>query len=194
MKKLACLLLLVTIAVQFAIPAIMIRQKERILQNGTVHRFRAQPVDPADPFQGRYVQLSFEQDYISCAEHEVALVRRGEHLYVTLNKDVDGFTVLADWSRARPETGEYLKTPCGGKKWEWNREIKTNVFKGISFDLPFDRFYMDEAKAPRAEKAVRDAIATTNCWADVRILNGAAVIEDVVAEGRSLRIIAAESE
>ncbi len=50
---------------------------------------------------------------------------------------------------------------------------------------------MDEAKAPRAERLAREATRSTNCWVAVRILDGKAVIEDVFAEGRSLRDLAA---
>ena len=53
---------------------------------------------------------------------------------------------------------------------------------------------MDEAKAPRAERMARDAGRTTNCWAEVRILDGRAVIDDVYIQGRSLRVLAAEKE
>ena len=65
---------------------------------------------------------------------------------------------------------------------------------GVRIDIPFDRFYMDEAKAPRAERIVRNSTRSTNCWVNVRILDGKAVIEDVFAEGQSIRDLAAEKE
>ncbi|MGB0413684.1 MAG: hypothetical protein ACPGJU_04495, partial [Coraliomargarita sp.] len=62
----------------------------------------------------------------------------------------------------------------------------------VRIDIPFDRFYMDEAKAPRAEIIARESSRDKTCWVEVRILNGSAVIEDVVVEGLSLRELAAE--
>ena len=66
-----------------------------------------------------------------------------------------------------------------------------NTFR---IDIPFDRYYMDEAKAPRAERLVRESTRSTTCWVNIRSLDGKAVIEDVFAEGQSLRDLAAEKE
>ena len=81
-----------------------------------------------------------------------------------------------------------------GLKRRWNRGTNQNIHQGMRFDLPFDRFYMDEAKAPRAETLARESTRQTNCWANVRILNGDAVLEDVYAEGQSLRQLAVKKE
>ena len=44
------------------------------------------------------------------------------------------------------------------------------------------------------EDLARDATRTADCWAEVRILEGKAVLEDVMIEGRSIRELAAEKE
>ena len=49
---------------------------------------------------------------------------------------------------------------------------------------------MDETKAPLAEIRAREATRNEDCWVAVRILNGRAVIEDVIAEGQSLSDLA----
>jgi uncharacterized membrane-anchored protein len=194
MKKWSLIALGLLIAAQIAVPFHMIRDRENTLRNGELFQFRTRPIDPADPFQGRYVWLAYEDDYIPGPKDQKTDLKYREPVYVVLETGPDGFAKLADWSRDRPAEGHYLRTRYTGYRSQWNRETKKSIHKGIRFDFPFDRFYMEESKAPRAEKLARDATRNTNCWANVRILDGKAVIEDVFAEGQSLRILAAEKE
>jgi uncharacterized membrane-anchored protein len=194
MKKLPLILLGLLIAVQFAVPFKMIQGKEKILKTGELFKFRTRPIDPADPFQGRYVRLGYRDNYISCPPDYNPELTHKEPIYAMLETDEDGFARFTDWSREKPASGHYLKTRYTGMRSDWDNDRKTRTHKGFSLRLPFDRYYMDEAKAPRAERLARQATRSTNCWASVRILNGKSTIEDVYAEGQSLRILAAEKE
>jgi uncharacterized membrane-anchored protein len=194
MKKLSLIVLGILILAQLAVPFSMIRSRENILRNGELFKFQTRPIDPADPFQGRYVRLAFTDDYIPCPKDVEPGLKRKEPLYATMETGSDGFADFTAWSREKPVAGPYLKTRFAGIRSDWNSNTKKRTHKGIRLDLPFDRFYMDEAKAPRAERLAREATSNTNCWVNVRILNGKAVIEDVFAEGQSLRVLAEEKE
>ncbi len=194
MKKLPIILLTILVAVQFAVPFSLIRNKERILRNGEVYRFLTRPIDPADPFQGRYVRLAYQHNYIVWNEREPVDLDYRQRIYAIIEPGEDGFGRFTGWSHQRPASGTYLETRYRGQHRPWNRATNTNEYKGLRIDIPFNRFYMDEAKAPRAERLARRATRDTNCWAEVRILDGQAVIEDVYAEGQSLRALAAEKE
>ncbi|VGO18402.1 GDYXXLXY domain-containing protein [Pontiella sulfatireligans] len=194
MKKLPLIALGLLIAVQFAVPFKMIQGKENILRNGTEFKFKTRPIDPADPFQGRYVRLAYEDDYIPGNKKQDPDLAYKQPIYALLQTGEDGFAVFTGWSIEKPIGGHYLKTRSLGRKDTWNRETKKRTDKGLRIDLPFDRFYMDEAKAPRAEVLAREATRNTNCWASVRILAGKAVIEDVFAKGQSLRDLASKKE
>ncbi len=192
MKKLLALLLGALIAIQFAVLAAMISGKERILRDGEAFRFKTRPIDPADPFRGRYVWLGFEDNYIPLPPGETPELRRRQPLFAHIETDEAGFARFSGWSLERPSAGAYLKTRYQGDFFVFDQETKTSVRKGLRIDLPFDRYYMDEAKAPRAERAVAEATRATNCWAVVRVLNGKAVIEDVCVRGQSIRDLAAK--
>jgi uncharacterized membrane-anchored protein len=194
MKTLSLSILIAVICAQLAVPFSMIHKKERVLQFGEPVRLLTRPIDPADPFQGRYVVLAYRHDYIPYSEDEKPDLKRKEPIYAIIENGEDGFARFTDWSRTEPASGLYLKTRYTYAKYRYNQKTRKRTYKGIRIDLPFDRFYMEEAKAPRAEKLARDASRSTNCWAVVRILNGDAVIEDVFAEGQSLRDLAAEKE
>ncbi|WP_372847030.1 GDYXXLXY domain-containing protein [Pontiella sp.] len=194
MKTIYLIVLGVVICVQLAVPFRMIRGRERILADGQLYRFKTQPIDPVDPFQGRYVRLRFEADTIACNADRMVELQRKQPIYAVLATDGQGFAYFSDWSNERPADGDFLKVRYQYADQDWIKESKSYVTNGIRIDLPFDRYYMDETKAPRAETLARDATRNSNCWANVRILNGKALIEDVFAEGIPLRELAAKNE
>ena len=189
MKKTLISLLGVLVLAQLAVLASMIRGRERILLEGEAFRFKTRPIDPADPFRGRYVWLGFEENYIPLPQGATTDLNDRETIYATITNDAEGFAHFDGWDRDRPAAGAFLKTRYLGDHTIWNEVAKQSIRKGLNIAIPFDRYYMDESKAPRAEQAVREATRSTNCWATVRILNGKAVVEDVVAQGQSLRTL-----
>jgi uncharacterized membrane-anchored protein len=193
MNHLNLILMGVLASTQLFVPFGMIRSQERILREGAVYRFLTQPIDPADPFQGRYVRLRIRSSHIACDPQSADLKHR-EPIYATLAVDGNGFAYFDDWSREPAAEGDYLETRYRGVIRQRENDSPAWATNGIRIDIPFDRFYMDEAKAPRAEALARDATRNTNCWVSVRVLNGKALIEDVYAGGESLRVLAAKKD
>lgn len=186
-RRLRLVVLLVVGAVQLSVPIGMIVARERVLAEGTVWRFRTAPVDPADPFRGRYVALSFDQG--TAPVPEGLTVEHGERVIVPLSEGPDGFARLGPVRREPPDAGDYLRLRVRwiGRAAEGERPI-------AHFRLPFDRLYLEEGIAPRAEEVYRELTRgqdAVDAWAVVRVLGGRAVLEDVVVEGRSLRELAA---
>jgi hypothetical protein len=57
-------------------------------------------------------------------------------------------------------------------------------------DWPFDRFYVNEKLAPEADKWFAENIRSTQgITAEVRVLNGRAVLEDLSLDGKPFREI-----
>ena len=173
--------------VQLYIPAGQIRKYEDILRTGAVYKFRTAPVDPYDAFRGRYVALNY-------AGTE-AVSRQGEKFnrhapaYVALQKDAAGFVHFGEISSETPARGDYLRVEylyaTGG----------SGDF--AHFRLPFDRFYMEESKAPLAEAAYRKFGNRRNREKDptyvvVRIKDGRGVIEDLYIKDIPIRDFLAE--
>jgi uncharacterized membrane-anchored protein len=194
MKKRSLIFLGILILVQLASPFSMIQGKEKILREGERFRFKTQPIDPADPFQGRYVRLNFEDNFIPWPEERKSELHYKEPIYALIEVDQDGFAHFTGWSRQIPAAGAFLKSRHLWAKYNRPNDSSKRHYEGFFINLPFDRFYMDETKAPRAEDLARDATRTTNCWANVRIMDGKAVLEDVMVGGQSLRELAAEKE
>lgn len=162
-------LLFLLFAVQLFVPAQMIHQQEDTLETGTAYKFKTQPIDPSDPFRGKFIVLNYEMDSFETDE-EGWNDYRGD-VFVYLKTDAEGFATVKDVSKTLMDTSaDYIIA-----------ESKYNRNSRVNFDLPFDRFYMNENKAYDAEISVREAqIDTTKiCYGLVFIKDGTAVLDNV---------------
>jgi len=164
--------LLAVCLLQLLIPATMIGKREATLRSGVPYRFKTRPVDPHDPFRGRYVALNFEE---TRATYEGEKVERGTRIYVEVYEGEDGFARLGKASRKRPDEGDYIKVHA----------VYRSGGDTLNVDLPFDRYYMNEKKAPEAERAYwqNNRGTNRNTFALVKILNGMAVTEGLYIDG-----------
>jgi uncharacterized membrane-anchored protein len=175
-------------AAMLYVPGSIILRYENILARGEQFKFRTRPVDPYDAFRGRYVALSFEDATTVTLRGEH--YERGETVYVTLEKKPDGYARFAEASHTRPASGAYITTTM---KWTDQYEKKGSV--GY-VEVPFDRYYMEESVAPKAETTYRQHSSRKerDAYALVRVLGGGAVIENVYVGDKTLRESALSEE
>ena len=164
---------------QLGVPVSLIVKHERVLRNGTQHRFRCRPVDPADPFRGRYVVLSFTETSAPLGSCTNAV--QGRKVFATLAQYTDGsgYSHFTGVSTERPREGEYLAV-C----------VQNIYGSNAALSLPFDRYFMEETMAPEAEAAYREALRSGNqesVYATVRVFKGEAVLEDLYIGETPLR-------
>ncbi len=150
------------------------------LLTGTVHKFNMRPVDPEDPFRGRYVALDFAQRSAPIRANEDSLTLP-KKLFAILTVDTAGFTLVEQLQREKPADGEYITVDITHRNWGDTVSSTWNV----AFDFPFTQFYMTEKLAPIAEVIYRREVRETNSdsYLAVRILNGHAVIEELYLNG-----------
>jgi uncharacterized membrane-anchored protein len=173
--------LVVVAAGQLAIPAYMIHRQETTLREGRAYKFKTAPMDPYDAFRGRYVALRFEQDHAPCPGTNQ--VYRWVKAYARIEEGPDGFAVVRELLLQPPSTGEYFKVQMTYQGWGSN----TNT---AYFIMPFDRYYMEETKAPQAERAYwehnRRGATNQTTYALVRVRNGYAALENVIVAGKPI--------
>jgi uncharacterized membrane-anchored protein len=167
---------------QLAAPASRIYTYERTLREGRVYKFQAAPLDPYDPFRGRYVTLQLEQVTAPWAGTDTP--RRGQKVYASITVKDDGFAQFSGASPDRPTSGDYLRVPIA-----WVEYAAKNT---VRLDLPFDRYYMEESAAPAAEKAVQEHLGFRGSrpgevYVTLRVRNGVGVIEDLIIAGKPIR-------
>ena len=176
------LLFIAVVLAQMAIPAFHIFTYENALHSGAPYKFRTGPVDPADPFRGRYLALSYADT--------VAPLRPGDHLeesdsaYVTLGTDEDGFALFTEIAGRPPRQGEYIRVTAAFPEQE-NATM-------LRFRIPFDRLYLGETVAPRAERAYRDLDDLPDrdaqaAYVLVRVRNGVGAVENLFIHGKTIR-------
>lgn len=187
MKKLMLPAFALMIAAQWIVPVKMILDSEAVLTEGEIYKFKTQPIDPSDPFRGKYVVLNFDVE-----QFETDTLRQfweGQEVYAQLTTDTNGFVRINDLSSEKPEVldNTILKTTVG---YAWPVEGKQR----ISLRLPFDRFYVEESKAPAAEQVYWDAQRDTlqTAYALVRVHKGQAIIENVMINDRPILEIVRE--
>lgn len=161
---------------QLFVPISMIFQSNIVLKNGTEFKFKLQPIDPSDPFRGEYVVLNFTDNTYVPATTEIW--QNETLVYVIIENNESGYAYIADVRKKKPtETSNYLTLPIN--------YVEENY---LQFNFPFDRFYMSENKAQKAEdlyiENLRDSSSIN--YAIVSIKDGKSVIKDIQVNGVSL--------
>jgi uncharacterized membrane-anchored protein len=189
-------LLVVLSAAQLTAAAWSIVRYELTLATGNVYKVKTVPVDPADPFRGRYVAIrpvlplpNPVVPEVGSLLDQVGVFRPNaarKTAYVVLSNDAAGFARADQVVAEPPRTGDYLEIAGArlrtiglveqGRQPEVVREVV----------LPFDRYYMAEAAAPAAEQRYREASrrdTNRDTWITVRVRNGVGVIEGLFLDG-----------
>ena len=180
-RKTVAILFAVLCLAQWIVPGKMIWDKEKIMENGREYQFLVRPVDPNDPMRGKYVVLSFDpRTFIVDGPG----MKVGDLVYITLYEDSDGISYPSELKTERPDA--YVDF----------FEAKISGVNGAEVEIacPFDRFYMEESKAPQAETIFRQSFSdlSQQTVAIVHILEGEAVLKDVQIGGVSLTQLAGE--
>jgi uncharacterized membrane-anchored protein len=171
-------LFILVVFIQLAIPFKMILNEENVLSKGTPYKFLVRPVDPKDPFRGKYISLRYAQT-LYFIKDSTKNYYSNERIYILLENDKDGFMQIKDVSKEEPtNTQDYVEAKVSSF---YNNEI--------NIDFPFDRYYMDEFKAYEAEKVYNNSLGDVqnSTYALVYVKDGRAVIKDVLIKGVSIK-------
>lgn len=183
-KKITWITFGLLLVLQLWVPASVIFQKEDVLANGKSYRFKTAPVDPNDFLRGKYVALQFDENKMASGSTQQFKV--GEEVNVLLMNDEAGFARIHSISRGRVSNGkDYIRT------------VISSVTAGPGFiyvSWPFERFYMDEFKAPLAETAYNQlrTDSTNISYALVRVKDGNAVLENVFINDQPIDVYITE--
>lgn len=120
----------VLVAAQLVLPLGMIAANELALATGTKVTLRTAPVDPLDPFRGRYVELDYEISNLTEWSD-----RPGTVVWVELVKQRDHWVVYRA-HLTRPET---------------RRTLIRGVVRNGRVEYGIETYYADEDEAPRLQ-------------------------------------------
>jgi hypothetical protein len=182
MKTLTFVLFGLAALAQWVVPLTGIMQHEQTLANGTLVKLKCSAPDPYDPLRGRYLAVRPEQREVSVPKG--AKLQRGMLVYASLTTGADGLARVTDLSVDQPVGGDFIRLKSG-----YMHNDKTQI------EWPFSRFYLNEKLAPEADRWFAENIRSTKgIIAEVRVLNGRAVLADLSFDGKSFREILKERE
>ena len=156
------------VVIQLYVPVSMLFSLETILKKGEIYKLIMNPIDPNDPFRGKYLILNFNPSVLA---NNQELFDYQELAYIQFNLNSEGFHEAAVISKEIPPNNlSYL-------------EVNVEYQNGdtVFFTYPFDRFYVEEFKAKTAETYYFESLADTSkkCYASVAVYKGKAVVKDV---------------
>lgn len=176
-KKIILPLFALMCLAQWFVPAQMIYDQERVLREGKTYHFKTAPIDPSDPFRGKYITLRFEEDHVEVVNPKEW--ENAEYVYVSII-DSAGFAKISTVSMYQPEGADYIKARVS---FVSDYEPYT-----LRIQYPFERFYLEESKASEAERLYWDnrTDSTQVIYAVVSIKDGNAALKDVMLNDRSI--------
>jgi len=178
MKKTTLYLFLATCLLQWFVPLQMIFQQENTLQEGTAFKFKTRPVDPNDPFRGKYIVLNYEEDSFESRQEDNWVP--GSTVYVVIENNQEGYAKIAGLEKEEPtEEPHYIRAEI---KHIWGQDPVKVIIK-----YPFERYYMQEHMAPLAEELFRSLNRSNSdkdtIYSLVWVNKGKTALEKVLVNG-----------
>jgi uncharacterized membrane-anchored protein len=178
-NKIIILALFIIVAlIQLFVPAKMVFDREKILNQGVEYKFKTKPIDPYDVFRGKYISLVYREDV--CLVKFPLEWKRNETVYVILSVNKEGYAKIKSISKKKPiNTKAFVKARVSSV-YESTGQVYVNY--------PFSRYYMEESKAYDAELAYNEVIRDTSLttYSLVKVLDGESVLKDVMIDDVSI--------
>lgn len=176
-KKYLWVLFGVMVAAQIFVPGQMIWSSEKTIEEGHLYKFKTAPVDPVDPFRGKYIRLRYEVENTMYEFDTTITLIENQNIYASI-EEKGGYASVSDLSLQPPTgSGSYIKVVI--RRME-NGKAKISV--------PFDKYFMKESLAKPAEDLARELRndSTSTIYAEVSVLDGNAVLRNVMIDDQSI--------
>jgi hypothetical protein len=181
----------VACAAQWLLPLASIRAREEVIAKGAVIRIAVTAPDPFDPLRGRYLRVRPKESEVLLPT-ELLHLRVGKKVWVRLKEGPDGLHHLGEVALAQSAEGNDLQMKLGHALRRNGESVPDK--RRSSVNWPFDRFYVNEKLAPKADAWLRENTrGEKTVVAELRLLNGIAVLMDLSIDGRSFREILKQS-
>jgi uncharacterized membrane-anchored protein len=185
-KKYIWLIFAIMIIAQLYVPSKMIWDSESTIKNGTAYKFKTQPVDPYDPFRGKYIDLRYEveqkkYDLDGLNKEELEEVYKA---YAEVNTMNDGFAEISNLTSDKQNlSGDYIEV-----------KIRSRKDGKVTISLPYDRYYMEESIAKPSEDYVREVRrdSSVQIYGIINIKDGNGVLTEVMINERPIADVVRE--
>jgi len=177
------ILFILMVLFQVYVPASMVFNQERIYFAGTAYKMQLAPIDPNDPFRGKYIILAFRENIttipkdnkLNLANDVYVIMKPGKNDFLEIDSIVPNF-------KSVKAPAVCIKASIGSISGTANGHQEAHI------DYPFTRYYLEESKASEAEQRYLKAAADTNSlsYGLISVYNENVVVKDVIINGESL--------
>ena len=177
------ILFILLVLFQVYVPASIVFNQERIYFAGATYKMQLAPIDPNDPFRGKYIILSFRENITKLPED--SKLEEGKTVYVVMKPGKNDFLAIDSIA----SEFKSVKAPAVCIKASIGSISETsNGYKEAHIDYPFTRFYVEESKASEAEQRYLKAANDTNSlsYGLLSVYNENVLVNDVIINGESL--------
>ncbi len=169
--------------IQLFVAAKMIVDSENVINNGSTFLFKLKPIDPNDPFRGKYMTLAFDADNFSID----TCINIGHHeAFVYLKKDNAGFAEIQSVEYDTNLKGtDYVKASVYCDYYGPVNKLKK---PSLQVNYPFNRYYMNELDITEVEDKVRELMrdTTATLYGEVYVHAGQARIVSLRTNGKNI--------
>jgi uncharacterized membrane-anchored protein len=143
--------IIVVAVVQAGVLCWMIYERAHLLSSGREVVLEVVPVDPRSLFQGDYVTLGYPISRINTPSQ----MRRGEVIYVTLQKAANDTWTVAQTSTSLPATTSPDQVVLKGRV-QYSSAATDRTPAQSSVDYGIETFFVPEGAGHQLEKLIRD--------------------------------------
>jgi len=177
----AVVVFLVAAVAQWLLPLAGVWQRERVIARGVPVKIRCAAPDPYDPLRGHYLAVRPEETRLP--EPEGMPEKGTVPVWATLVADAEGLSRIASMSLAPISGPTVIRLVATRPRWE-----PQPASEAVSIEWPFDRLYLNERLAPDADALMASRVREGDRpVAEIRLLDGRAVLTDVLIDGVSIR-------
>lgn len=177
MKIFSIVLFALMVVAQWFVPVSMIVDMEEVRHKGKLFRFETQPIDPTDPFRGKYITLYYK---LSTYDTKESHWKDDSDVYVVVTDESSTLAQIVRISETPPtDTKDYFKAKIAAIQYDTQ----------LAIEFPFERFYLEESKAQPAETIYNDNNRDEKrkpAYAEVYVYDGKVYLADVKIDGVSI--------
>lgn len=178
-------MLLIVFLGQLYVPASLVFEHERVYAQGREYKMELAPIDPNDPFRGKFLVLRFRENSFTVPINSP--LQQDQQVFVLMRPDKSGYLTIEKVNTGYSEMPGLVTVPA---TIGYISEVQGQ--KQLALEYPFSRFYIDEFKARDAELQVQEALRDTSArsYGLILVRGKQAVLKDVMLNGRSVRELA----
>jgi uncharacterized membrane-anchored protein len=182
LKSILPILFLLLVLIQLYVPASVVFNQERINFSGATYKMQLAPIDPNDPFRGKYIILSFRENTLRLPVQ--SKFESGNSVYVVMKPGKNDFLKIETINKEF----RHVESPRVCIKATIRSITEDDGYKEAQLVYPFTRFYLEESKALEAEKRYLKAASDTNSvsYGLIGVYNESVAVKDVIINGESL--------